>query len=117
HTIHLHGLDVDFANDGVPESLPEAQPVKQGQQYTYRFVATHAGTYFYHCHENTVEHQQMGMYGALVVQAKGGAQTAWTDGPAFDEAYTLLLSELDTVGHEAVQKTLTQNGRPYNWVG
>lgn len=99
HTIHLHGLDVDQANDGVPETGPSA---RVGESITYRFTATHAGTYWYHCHVETVEHLTMGMYGALVVHPADGPGRAWTDGPSYDRAYTLLLSESDPAWSAAV---------------
>ena len=99
HTIHLHGLDVDQVNDGVPETGPSA---RVGESVTYRFTATHAGTYWYHCHVETVEHLTMGMYGALVVHPADGPGRAWTDGPSYDRAYTLLLSESDPSWSAAV---------------
>jgi len=100
HTIHLHGLDVDQVNDGVPETGPSA---RVGESVTYRFVATHAGTYWYHCHVETVEHLTMGMYGALVVHPADGPGRAWTDGPSYDRAYTLLLSESDPAWSAAIR--------------
>ncbi|MFD0673255.1 multicopper oxidase domain-containing protein [Cohnella sp. GCM10027633] len=106
HTIHFHGLDVDQANDGVPET---SKALLVGDSFTYRFVATHAGTYFYHCHVDTIEHLQMGMHGAFVVKAKGGAKTAWTGGPAYDKEYVMTLNEIDPVWHKAVE-----NGEPYD---
>lgn len=99
HTIHLHGLDVDQANDGVGHTSHE---VAAGESFTYEFTATHAGTYWYHCHVDPTEHIQMGMYGAIVVQAEGGAKTAWTGGPAYDREVTLVLSEIDPVWHKSV---------------
>jgi FtsP/CotA-like multicopper oxidase with cupredoxin domain len=115
HTIHLHGLDTSTEFDGVPETF-EPGLVRQGSSYTYKFVAKHAGTYFYHCHQNNVEHQQMGMYGPLVVQAAGGAKAAYTNGPAFDREYTLVLSELGSDGHEGARQQVQENGDPFNWL-
>jgi manganese oxidase len=104
HTIHLHGLDVDQANDGVPDTGPAA---RVGESLTYRFLAAHAGTYWYHCHVDTVEHLTMGMYGALVVHAADGPGRAWTDGPAYDRSYTLLLSENDPQWGNAIGENRT----------
>ncbi len=115
HTIHLHGLDTSTEHDGVPETFAPGL-VRQGSSYTYRFVASHAGTYFYHCHQNNVEHQQMGMYGPIVVRAANGAKTAYTAGPAYDREYTLLLAEMDRGGHETARRAFKEDGQPYNWL-
>ena len=53
HTIHLHGLDVDQANDGVATT---SQPIAPFETFTYQFIAPFAGTYHYHCHIDTVLH-------------------------------------------------------------
>jgi FtsP/CotA-like multicopper oxidase with cupredoxin domain len=97
HSIHLHGLDVDAANDGVPETSLGAVPAnlcadgttamgangicdtkKQagqalgaGNVIVYMFAPDHAGTFMYHCHQEADIHVQMGMYGALVVYNQG----------------------------------------------
>jgi plastocyanin len=101
HTIHFHGLDTDQANDGVPHT---SENILVGDSFTYQFIATHAGTYFYHCHVDTVEHLQMGMHGAFIVKAKGGVNQAWTDGPSYDKEYTFVLNEIDPVWHKAVEE-------------
>ncbi|RKP44497.1 hypothetical protein D7Z26_26675 [Cohnella endophytica] len=115
HTIHFHGLDTDQANDGVPHT---SQAIQVGESFTYKFTASHAGTYFYHCHVDTVEHLQMGMYGAFVVKAKDGANQAWTGGPAYDKDYVFLLNEIDPVWHQAVEEGKAYdrtNYRPRYW--
>ncbi|WP_256759426.1 stalk domain-containing protein [Cohnella sp. WQ 127256] len=101
HTIHFHGLDTDQANDGVPHT---SAPISVGESFTYQFTADVAGSYFYHCHVDTIEHLQMGMYGAFVVKAKGGGNEAWTGGPSYDKEYVLLLNEIDTTWHKAVEE-------------
>jgi len=88
HTFHFHGIDADTPNDGVPETWPVVD--------TYTFLTGHAGTYWYHCHANTVLHQQMGMYGPFVVMPADGSNHAWTGGPAFDRQYVWTLSEFDS---------------------
>ncbi len=64
HSIHLHGLDVDQANDGVPTT---SAPVLGFDSTTYHFKADHPGNYLYHCHVQTSIHLQMGMYGGIRV--------------------------------------------------
>jgi len=114
HTIHLHGMDVQAANDGVPETSVAAVPANSkfigaGNVVVYMFVPSQAGTYFYHCHQEASIHVQMGMYGALVVY--NGGEAGATTGPGtgggtlFGVPYTkdvvLLLSEFDVRQHKA----------------
>ncbi len=106
HTIHWHGLDTDQVNDGVPHTAPAIQT---GESFTYRFKATHAGTYFYHCHVDTIEHLQMGMHGSFIVHAKDGEKQAWSGGPAYDKEYVFHLNEIDPIWHKAVEE-----GKPYD---
>lgn len=89
HSIHLHGLDVDAANDGVPETSVGAVPANMcldgstdqgdnclaaggyapgaGNVVVYMFTAEVPGTTMYHCHQEADIHVQMGMYGALII--------------------------------------------------
>ncbi len=90
HTIHWHGLDVDQANDGVPAF---SQFVLKGDTFHYRFRATHAGNYIYHCHVTTTLHLMMGMYGSFIVDRPD--QRVFAGGPRYDRDYDYLGSELD----------------------
>jgi len=102
HTIHWHGLDVDQANDGTPATSFELRHMEEA---TYKFKATHAGTYIYHCHMGDVVHVQMGMYGLVVVKAANAAKTAWTGGPNYDSEYAWLNSEIDKKWHDSIPAT------------
>ena len=66
HTIHFHGTSQSNAMDGVPDMSQVAVP--PGQQFTYRFVATRAGTYWYHCHVQDHVHVLMGLAGMFIVE-------------------------------------------------
>jgi FtsP/CotA-like multicopper oxidase with cupredoxin domain len=103
HSIHLHGLDVDAANDGVPETSVGAVPANlcndgttaapgstcavpapgAGNVIVYMFTPAYEGTYMYHCHQEADIHVNMGMYGALVVYSKadkGNMASAYYNG-------------------------------------
>ena len=96
HTIHLHGLDVDQANDGVPQLSFEIPHDSTGNYY---FKAPHPGTYIYHCHVMSVLHVQAGMYGLLIVKPKSNPNVTWENGYEFDSEYAWLMSEVDTNWH------------------
>jgi FtsP/CotA-like multicopper oxidase with cupredoxin domain len=128
HTIHLHGLDVDAANDGVPETSVAAVPANgrdlgAGNVVVYMFTPEYEGTYMYHCHQEAQIHVQMGMYGALVVYNPGDG--AALNGPTtgggnlygkwdYDKDYILLLSEFDLGQHKAEERAGAAGG--YNSV-
>jgi|SRR4051812_43443871 FtsP/CotA-like multicopper oxidase with cupredoxin domain len=103
HTVHLHGLDVDTRNDGDPLT---SHPIGHLQTRTYKFYAAHAGTYTYHCHVDDVVHVQMGMYGLIVVKAKGGLKTAWTNGPPYEKEFAWLTSEIDRSWHDTIPRMI-----------
>ena len=90
HTIHLHGLDVDQANDGVPQTSFQ---VATGESAEYNFTATHTGTYLYHCHVTTTLHLTMGMYGMILVTRPDN--TLYAGGPEVSADYPLLFSDLE----------------------
>lgn len=65
-TIHWHGFDVPWDQDGVDGlSQPAVGP---GESWTYEFVALESGTHMYHSHTNSSEQVQMGLFGGLVIQ-------------------------------------------------
>lgn len=97
HTIHLHGLDVDQQNDGVPSLSFEVEHMEHGY---YFFKAPHPGTYLYHCHVTSSIHVQAGMYGVIIVRPSNGNEfTNWDGGESYDHEFILTTSEIDTVWH------------------
>ncbi len=109
HTIHLHGItSLAQSMDGVPHT---SQAVLPGQNYTYAFVATEAGTHMYHCHVETNLHLDMGMYGALIVEPREGA--VWV------KDHVLMLDEWDShqdpdvLPHKATPNYYLANGKAH----
>lgn len=92
HTIHLHGLDVDQANDGVPTT---SFAVSAGDSTDYFFVAKYEGCYIYHCHVLTTLHLSMGMYGMIVVENDTVAKTMFDGGPTYTDVYEFMASDMD----------------------
>jgi FtsP/CotA-like multicopper oxidase with cupredoxin domain len=76
-TLHWHGVDVPNAMDGVAGVTQDAVPV--GGEFTYRFVAKQAGTYWYHSHQVSNPQVAGGLLGSLVVTPKSGNPGIWMD--------------------------------------
>jgi len=68
--LHWHGLDVPNAMDGVAGVTQDALPV--GGEFTYRFVADRAGSFWYHSHQVSNSQVAGGLLGALVVTPQPG---------------------------------------------
>lgn len=66
-SIHWHGLHVPYLQDGV--SPINMLPIEPGESFTFRFRASHAGTFIYHAHSltNEIEQVDRGLYGALII--------------------------------------------------
>jgi len=94
HTVHHHGIEPSTENDGVGHYSFDVQGT-----YTYQWQASHAGTYFYHCHTNTVLHAEMGMYGALIIDPPEGPGTLFEGGPTYDVEAIWACDEIDSSWH------------------
>ena len=70
-TMHLHGVTVPNGMDGVPYITQD--PIMPGGFFTYEFtVVDPPGFYVYHSHFNSTEQVGKGLYGAFIVEPRGG---------------------------------------------
>ena len=79
-SIHWHGIRVPNVADGVAGVTQDAVP--PGESYTYDFIASDSGTYWYHSHQDTSNQIPHGLIGSLVVEPD--------DLPHYDHDYTLM---------------------------
>ncbi len=61
HTIHWHGQEPTTMNDGVGHCSMELG------HYVYQWQPNFIGSYFYHCHRNTMQHFEFGLYGFTII--------------------------------------------------
>lgn len=94
HTIHHHGIEPADHSDGVGHITWDVDG-----QYTYQWRPMHPGTYFYHCHTNTVLHAEMGMYGALIVDPPEGPGTLISGEVTYDSEAFWVVDEIDSSWH------------------
>jgi nitrite reductase (NO-forming) len=80
HAIDLHAAQVDV--------LGEFAPIKPGESKTFTFVPKYPGVFMYHCGAMPMQqHIARGMYGAIIVDPKGGYSKAY---PKPDREYVLV---------------------------
>ncbi len=77
--LHWHGVDVPNAEDGVAGITQDA--IEAGHDYTYRWVAPHAGTYWYHSHQLSHEQVVQGLLGAIVIHPRSPTPVSWRTWP------------------------------------
>lgn len=94
HTVHHHGIEPADHADGVGHITWDVDGL-----YTYQWRPMHPGTYFYHCHTNTVLHAEMGMYGALIVDPPEGPGTLISGEVTYDSEAFWVVDEIDSSWH------------------
>jgi hypothetical protein len=62
HTIHWHGMEPTPLNDGVGHCSMELG------HYIYQWQPNFMGFYFLHCHRNTMQHFEYGLYSAMLFE-------------------------------------------------
>lgn len=72
-SIHWHGLDVPYQQDGVP-GYSQA-PVKPGESFTYEWSVNQSGTFMYHAHMDAAKQLSMGLVGFLIIHPKKVPET------------------------------------------
>lgn len=65
-TIHWHGIRLENRFDGVPHITQN--PVKKGESFEYELEFPDPGIYWYHPHVKEEMQQEMGLYGAIIVE-------------------------------------------------
>ncbi|MEK7530861.1 MAG: multicopper oxidase family protein [Patescibacteria group bacterium] len=63
--LHSHGVRMDNAFDGSQTSQEE---IKSGESFSYKLTFPDAGVYWYHPHVREDYQQELGLYGAFVVE-------------------------------------------------
>jgi FtsP/CotA-like multicopper oxidase with cupredoxin domain len=104
-SIHWHGIIVPADMDGVPGLSFEG--IAPGATYVYRFKVNQSGTYWYHSHSRFQE--QTGLYGAIVIQPRGG------DRHQADREHVVLLSEWTDRDPEHIYRTLKHRSNYFNF--
>jgi CopA family copper-resistance protein len=104
-SIHWHGIILPADMDGVPGLSFDG--IAPGATFTYRFKVNQYGTYWYHSHSRFQE--QVGHYGPIVVERRGGERHA------ADREHVLLLSDWTDHDPEHIYATLKRQSDYYNF--
>jgi CopA family copper-resistance protein len=104
-SIHWHGIILPADMDGVPGLSFDG--IRPGTTFTYRYRVNQSGTYWYHSHSRFQE--QVGLYGALVVDRRGGERHA------ADREHVLLLTDWTDHDPEHIYATLKRQSDYFNF--
>src|SRR5260370_6575921 len=104
-SIHWHGIRTPSPMDGVPGL--SFRGIAPGETFIYRFPVHQSGTYWYHSH--SMFQEQTGLYGAIVIEPKGGYAQA------FDRDYVVLLSDWSFEPPETIVSNLKFQSDYYNY--
>ncbi len=101
---HWHGPLVPNLEDGVPYLT--TPPIFAGAARTFEFTLKNPGTYWYHSH--TGLQKQRGVYGAIVIEPRGGERIK------ADREEVVVLSDWTNESPEEVMRTLMRGSDWYN---
>jgi CopA family copper-resistance protein len=104
-SIHWHGVRTPSRMDGVPGL--SFRGIAPDETFVYRFPVHQSGTYWYHSH--SMFQEQTGLYGAIVIEPKGGYAQA------FDRDYVVLLSDWSFEPPETIVSNLKFQSDYYNY--
>ena len=105
--LHWHGVDVPNAEDGVAGVTQDA--VRPGESYTYRWVAPHVGTFWYHSHQLSHEQVEGGLFGGIVVRPR----TEPKDAPRELTGLSHLFGKQTLNGRPGIQRVSAEPGDRY----
>ena len=106
-TLHLHGMILPNAMDGVPAITQDA--ILPGESFTYDFVVQNSGSNMYHSHFNAQEQVPGGLLGAFIVNDPADQ--------AVDLDYTMILNDgplgftINGKSFPATEPLAVQNGQ------
>jgi FtsP/CotA-like multicopper oxidase with cupredoxin domain len=108
-SIVFPGQDAEVTATGGAAGLLTTEAAATNGTVSYRFTAGSPGTYLYESGSDIAKQLEMGLYGALIVRPSLGANYAYGATTAFDPSreYLLLLSEIDSDLHHAVETGAT----------
>ena len=95
---------INFVIPGVLGATPTVAP---SETRTYTFSAPAAGTYMYTDDANGFISKAMGLFGPLVVMPADGSSALYSNGPAFDQQYTMVMSDMDSRLNDAIKNGAT----------
>ncbi|MEO7916146.1 MAG: copper resistance system multicopper oxidase [Dokdonella sp.] len=104
-SIHWHGILLPANMDGVPGLSFDG--IAPGEAFEYQFDVNQSGTYWYHSHSHFQE--QTGLYGAIVVEPRGGERFPT------ERDYVVLLSDWSDEDPEVLFANLKKMGDYYNF--
>ena len=104
-SIHWHGVRTPAPMDGVPGL--SFNGIAPGESFVYRFPVRQSGTYWYHSH--SMFQEQTGVYGAIVIEPKGGYAQA------FDRNYVVMLSDWTDENPATIVSNLKFQSDYYNY--
>jgi FtsP/CotA-like multicopper oxidase with cupredoxin domain len=99
----------EFDGGGVMTSFTNS--AGPNDQMTYSFVASEPGTYLYQSGTDSGFQTQMGLFGSIIVRPAGHPDWAYNDSRTqFDPGteFLILLSEVDPVMHEGIERSIAQ---------